>query len=227
MKAAWQSKQIGRNKEARGQQDDSRAKKAYSESSSSASRRNQSAIPLRSPKLSKEMVVVPRTGDFENTPFLSTTENWGGQIFIILFFIFQPTLRLCWGSLSKSMSKSNSSLYLRIQIIDSFVLHLQHILGVNTVLDDLGLLLLFLPGHQVYFHLREERKYSQIFNVDLLEGLVGQAGLLRAILQPRARRPSAPAGCRRRAGWASACHDQPHHGQAQPACHDQQAQLFS
>merc|ERR1712055_1214476 len=120
MKAAWHSKQIGRSKEARGQQDDSRAKKAYSESSSSASRWNQSAIPLRSPKLSKEMVVVPRTGDFENTPFLSTTEN----------------LRLCWGSLSKSMS--NSSLYLRIQIIDSFVLHLQHILGVNTVLDDFG-----------------------------------------------------------------------------------------
>ena len=184
MKAAWQSKQIGRREEARGQHDDSRARKAYSESSSSASRRNQSAIPLRSPKLSKEIVVVPRTGDFENTPFLSTTENWGGQIFILLFiFIFQPTLRLCWGSLSKSMSKSNSSLYLRIQIIDSFVLHLQHILGVNTVLDDFGLLLLFLPGHQVYFHLREERKCSKSsFHVYLLEGPVGQAGLPRAIL---------------------------------------------
>ena len=117
------------------------------------------------------------------------------------FFIFQPTLRLCWGSLSKSMSKSNSSLYLRIQIIDSFVLHLQHILGVNTVLDDLGLLLLFLSRHQVYFHLREERKCSKSsFHIYLLEGLVGQAGLHRAIPQPRARRPSAPAGCRRRAG---------------------------
>ena len=117
------------------------------------------------------------------------------------FFTFQPTLRLCWGSLSKSMSKSNSSLYLRIQIIDSFVLHLQHILGVNTVLDDLGLLLLFLSRHQVYFHLREEGKCSKSsFHVYLLEGLVGQAGLPQAILQPRARRPSAPAGCRRRAG---------------------------
>ena len=99
------------------------------------------------------------------------------------------------------MSKSNSSLYLRIQIIDSFVLHLQHILGVNTVLDDLGLLLLLLSRHQVYFHLKEERKcFQSLFHVDLLEDLVGQAGLLQATLQPRARRPSAPAGCRRRAG---------------------------
>ena len=114
--------------------------------------------------------------------------------------VLNNTLRLWWGSLSKSMSKSNSSLYLRIQIIDSFVLHLQHILGVNTVLDDLGLLLLLLSRHQVYFHLREERKCSQSFHVYLLEGLVGQAGLPLAILQPRARRPSAPAGCRRRAG---------------------------
>ena len=86
MKAAWQSKQqIGRKqKEARGQQEESRAPNAYSESSSSASRRNQSAIPPRSPGLSNEIVVVPRTGDFEKTPFLSTTENCERQFFILV-----------------------------------------------------------------------------------------------------------------------------------------------
>ena len=134
MKAAWQSAQIGRKQEeARGQREEPRAWKAYSESSSSASRRNQSAIPPRSPGLSKEIVVVPRTGDLEKTPFLSTTENWERQ-FLFWFVNLPPTLRLCWGSLSKSISKSNSSLYLQFHMIGRDLRTIIHTWGQRSPL---------------------------------------------------------------------------------------------
>ena len=68
--------------------------------------------------------------------------------FLFWFANLLPTLRLCWGSLSKSISKSNSSLYLQFHMIIGSDLKESYLsyLGSTQSLTTSVFFFFFLPG---------------------------------------------------------------------------------